>query len=688
MSREQVLPASISFSEERDGIEPTRLHATLRSPCTVCYRVAMKFTSLLFAMMMSIMSSLPVFAELSPSEHASHHKGSTGAITTPPAKTDPNTSALPSISVTPTNSNATKQPTDHASHHKGGAAGNMMAPSSTTPGPAGCCGMMAAGGKPFYPSLMDFPELNDEARKYIRSEAVARLGLGVQIITAIQAELHRALSTNDAAAAQTALRQVRQGLSYAESGASALQALNETQPPPQIALTWFKREMNIGDNGDNKLNGGFLNISWLHWIVMLLLVAAVTIALLFQWGRHRRINTLIQRLTPGSEPAKPVNGPKPPPEFVPSSPQIESPAQKRWSGILRTMAIFEETPNVKTFRLMEPNLEQIPFTFLPGQYATITSMIQGEKVRRCYTISSSPTQHDYIELTVKREQYGVESRHLHDHINRGDLLEISAPAGEFFFTGKEANGIVLIAGGVGVTPMMSVLRYLTDRSYPKDIHLLYAVNSPSDIIFREECTYLARRHPNVQVDVIVRTTDGADWTGPVGLITPDFIEKTIPDIAQHRIHLCGPVPMMDAAKAALLQLKIPSEQIKTEHFAPPKGGPVFTTEPPIFSSTPKPSIASADRPTVPPSAHATITFSKSNKSGPLAPTQSVLEAAEAQGVFIDSECRTGICGRCKVHLLEGAVSMEVDDALSEEEKASGIILACQAKSPDNLVVEA
>ncbi|KAH2811552.1 hypothetical protein KXV85_005298, partial [Aspergillus fumigatus] len=166
-------------------------------------------------------------------------------------------------------------------------------------------------------------------------------------------------------------------------------------------------------------------------------------------------------------------------------------------GVLRIKAIFDETPNVKTFRLMESNGDSIPFTFLPGQYATITSEIDGQKVRRSYTISSSPTQRDYIELTIKREQYGLESRHLHDHADTGDLLEISAPAGRFFFTGKEADGIVLIAGGVGITPMMSVLRSLTDRSYEHDIFLLYGVNTPEDLIFRDECDHLARRHPKL-----------------------------------------------------------------------------------------------------------------------------------------------------------------------------------------------
>lgn len=650
--------------------------------CKLHYRVALKLFSLTFAMMIAITPSSYVYAQISPSEHASHHPGNSSSKSSiSSVKTETESKAAPST--VPTPANPAMQQSEHASHHPGsnGAATNpmmqMMTPSPSNPGPPGCCGLMASGGKPFYPSLMDFPVLTDKARKYIRDEAIARLGSGAQIITATQEELHHALSINDAVAVQNTLKQVRLGLSLAESGASALQALNEAQPPPKIALAWFKHEMSINDSSDNAIRNGFRDISWAHWIAMLLLAGALMTALMFRWARLRRINSLIQRLTPGTEFVKSVISPK---LTESTTSKTDHFVPRPWSGVLRIKAIFDEAPNVKTFRLMEPNLDSIPFTFLPGQYATVTSEINGEKVRRSYTISSSPTQRDYIELTVKREQYGLESRHLHDHAIAGDLLEISAPAGNFFFTGKEANGIVLIAGGVGITPMMSVLRYLTDRSYPKDIHLLYAVNSPSSIIFREEYDYLARRHPNVQVDIIVAATEGAPWAGSVGLITSDFIIKKIPDIALHRIHLCGPPPMMDAVKKALLQLKVPSEQVKTEHFAPPKGGPVLHTEP---------SVTSVDKmPITPPSSQATITFSKSEKSGQLAPDQSVLEAAETIGVFIDFECRVGTCGRCKVPLLKGSVTMEVEDALSAEEKASGIILACQAKSPNDLVVEA
>ncbi|WP_293678642.1 FAD-binding oxidoreductase [uncultured Phenylobacterium sp.] len=576
----------------------------------------------------------------------------------------------------------------------------MMAPSAPAPGAmpatAGCCG--APGQKPFYPSLMDLPALTPQARKLVSDEAHARLGSGAQLISTGQVDLHHALSASDLAAAQIAMSTVREGLSLAGSGAGALQALNNDQPPSRIATTWFTREAGIGDRREMVMDGGFRDLSWFHLLAMIALGVALVAALALHVARLRRISGLVQRLTPvkdGGAPATPADRPGAATPGTPAAapaPGAKEPVKRPWAGVLRIKAIFDETPTVKTFRLMEPNLGEIPFTFLPGQYATLTSEIDGQKVRRSYTISSSPTQRDYVELTVKREQFGLESRHLHDHAATGDLLEVTAPSGNFFFTGKEAKGIVLIAGGVGVTPMMSVLRSLTDRSYAHDIHFLYAAKTPSELIFREECAYLARRHPKLQVVSIVSDADGQDWTGPVGFMTAEFIAASVDDIADHRIHLCGPLPMMKAVKSALETLKVPPEQVKTEDFAPPKGGPVLDPEPnapevnaPEQGGEPKPT---GGEPAAGPSAQSSVKFSKSDKSAPLLPDQSVLEAAEAIGVVIDFECRVGTCGRCKVPLSEGVVTMEVEDALSAEEKSGGVILACQAKSVGDLVVDA
>jgi ferredoxin-NADP reductase len=460
---------------------------------------------------------------------------------------------------------------------------------------------------------------------------------------------------------------------------------------------------------------------------MAFLAAFVVGTLLIQYTRMRRIGGLVQRLAtastavapgPAAAPAGGPPGPGPaappppgaaalpipraatPPPAAARAPALccadplceaaVAAAKRPWSGTLRVAAIFRETPTVKTFRLVNPEGGDIPFVFMPGQFLTFSAEIGGAPARRSYTIASSPTQRSYIEVTVKREEQGLISRHLHDRVAIGSVLEVSAPSGTFTFTGADADSIVLIAGGVGFTPMMSIARYLMDRSFPGDIYVLYGARSTQEFIFREELEYLQKRHANLHIAATMSRAEGTAWMGATGPVSKEFIARAVPDMARRRVHLCGPPPMMEAVKAALAELGVPREQVRTEAFGPARGVAPGTRAP-----LPAPALAPARTPAptgaaggVPRIATAEVRFTKSGKTGPLAPDQSVLEAAEAIGVPIDYSCRVGICGTCKVPLLEGKVTMEVEEGLPPDEKARGIILACQAKSVSNLVVEA
>ena len=130
---------------------------------------------------------------------------------------------------------------------------------------------------------------------------------------------------------------------------------------------------------------------------------------------------------------------------------------------------------------MDPAGAAIPFPYLPGQFLRLSLEIDGKPVKRAYTIASTPTRNSYIEITVKREEHGLVSRYLHDHVNVGDLLNITAAAGKFTFTGSEHDSIVLIGGGVGITPLMSVVRGLTDIGWDKEIYFLYTCRTPRGI---------------------------------------------------------------------------------------------------------------------------------------------------------------------------------------------------------------
>ena len=295
-----------------------------------------------------------------------------------------------------------------------------------------------------------------------------------------------------------------------------------------------------------------------------------------------------------------------------------------------------------------------------------------------------------METTIKREEPGIFSDYMHDKVKQGDLIEVAAPFGAFTFRGQEADSVVLIGGGVGITPLMAAIRYLFDTAWRGDIFLVYGAQTTEHFIFRDELEYLQRRMPNLHVIATMARAEGTSWMGPQGHVTKELLSQSVPDIQKRRVHLCGPPGMMEAMKKLLATVGVPSDQVKTEAFGPARGAvppPGVTQVVTAERAGPAAAGAPPAAPAIGP-ATATIRFAKANKIAALPPDKTVLEVAESLGVPIDYACRVGVCGTCKTKLLEGQVTMEVDDALTPEDKSQNIILACQAKSVGNLVVEA
>lgn len=353
---------------------------------------------------------------------------------------------------------------------------------------------------------------------------------------------------------------------------------------------------------------------------------------------------------------------------------------RSWSGQLRVAKIFVETPEVRTFRLVMPDSRRLPFEHQPGQYLNLTLEVDGRKVRRSYTIASSPTRIGYCELTIKREEQGLASRHFHDRIREGDLLEVTAPAGKFTFTGKEAQEIVMIAGGVGITPLMAKIRYLTDLAWLGHIRLIFSVKTAENFIFRDELEALQQRFANLRVTVTATREADPKWQGERGRISPELLQRVAPNLTASRVHLCGPTEMTKPIIEMLRQLGVPDDHIKFESFASPSRNQNSATahEPPAESAVP----------VVAPSEDATLEFSRSGRSVGELHGQTILEIAEEEGIEIPYECRAGVCGQCKTRLLRGRVVMDVEDALASEDRSQGLILCCQARCVDDVLVDA
>lgn len=582
-------------------------------------------------------------------------------------------------------------PADHAKHHPkdgGTAPGADKAPGMG--GMEGMGGMMDAMHRPParepFPEMMNTPKLDPEARARLKAAGDERVREGTAIIADGLERLAGAAEVEDWPGMQAALARIREGTARMESGIAMRRVAAGQSEPPAAAADWLKREMNLAPppTAPTSRSGPF-GLSWFHFAVMAALIAFAAVMIVMYYRKMHRAADLLRSLTGtgsgGAAAASALAPPTPgPPAVAPSepSPGPAVPATGRWSGRLRVARVFQETPDVKTFRLMNPLGGVLPFTFLPGQFLTLTVLTDGKPVKRLYTIASSPTQHDYVEVTVKHEAGGVVSGYLHDLVKEGDLLDCSGPSGAFVFTGRECKCILLIGGGVGITPLMSVVRYLTDRAWAGDVYLIYGVHAPQDVIFREEIAYLQHRHPNFRAVVTVSHPEGTDWAGEKGRITKELIARSVPDLASRYVHLCGPVTLMEAVKRELTELGVPAERVKTEAFGPALGKPV-----------PEPAAVT---PPAPPAGTAvalpTVTFARSHKAAPLPPDKTVLDAADAVGVPIDNSCRVGTCGTCRVKLLSGAVTMAVEDGLEPGDKENNVILACQAKAAADVSVEA
>ena len=341
----------------------------------------------------------------------------------------------------------------------------------------------------------------------------------------------------------------------------------------------------------------------------------------------------------------------------------------RWFGRLMLAQVENVTHNVKTFRFTPPGGGQIPFNYLPGQFLTLHITPAGIPTKRSYTIASTPTWHDRIEITVKQEEHGLVSRWLHNELRVGEEITIEAPNGAFVFTGEEAEYVVLIGAGVGITPLMSVVRYLTDKSWRGKVSLILGFRTPRDFIFREEITELQARNANLSVTVTMSSPGDESWSGQVGRIDTALLASAVPDIAEHRVHVCGPAEMMEATKAALRELAVPTEQVKTEAFGTVKRSPAARGN----GST---EIAGK------------VIFQASETTAVVRTDETLLDAADCAGVFIDNACRSGTCGSCRIKLVSGRVGMAVEDALTTQDKADGYILACQAKVQGDVKVDA
>ena len=490
------------------------------------------------------------------SEHASHH---------PEATNDPTVNA--NTDVLPT-----------ATQGKGllGNADAMMGSGMAK----GMDKMMEKMGAPkpkdLYPTLMRMHSATPEQRETVLIKATARCNKEVSNLLQVLIGLPAQLPLMTIPKCKWLLKQLK-GIAHFDSGLAAKRAIQDGQEPRRVALTWFKSQMNLLPSAPEKGTSTLFGMTPFHSAVMLVysyLQLLWCMCMDLRCAELPRCSKSLSLLTPQStsapttkvssvvesNPAAQQHASAPAQSSEPTLSSTASSRKGTFSGDMVVTAIFNETHDVKTLRLASPDGQTIPFDFEPGQFVTFTLNIDGfeKPVKRSYTIASSPTEQYYFEVTIKREEFGVVSRYMHDAVEVGNTLSIKAPGGKFYFNGHGSNSVVLISGGVGITPMMSAVRYLTTTCWDGDIYFLFCTRTSNDFIFEQELKYLQARHPRLKVLVSMTQAEGTSWMGPQGRFSSAMINEFVPDIASKTAHICGPPAMMDATKKMLAELGMPN----------------------------------------------------------------------------------------------------------------------------------
>jgi len=220
--------------------------------------------------------------------------------------------------------------------------------------------------------------------------------------------------------------------------------------------------------------------------------------------------------------------------------------------------IIKRTHDVKSFRFLRPS----SFEYNAGQYMFVTIPSEDGELKKHFTISSSPTEEDFIELTKRLT--GSSYSNALDSLQIGEKTKIDAPYGAFTFD-KKIRKMGMLSGGIGITPLRSICKYSTDLQLENNIFLLYGNNTIEDIVYKEELDQMQKKNRNLKV-VYTLNKPPSNWKGYTGYINAEMIKKEMPDYKSRVFYTCGPPAMVEAMKRLLQEFNISPEQIRTENF--------------------------------------------------------------------------------------------------------------------------
>jgi hypothetical protein len=361
-------------------------------------------------------------------------------------------------------------------------------------------------------------------------------------------------------------------------------------------------------------------------------------------------------------------------------------AQLGWNG-LRKFSVakkISECDDVAAFYLKPHDGRPLP-AFKPGQYLTFQLDLPGrdKALVRCYSLSESPHQKDFYRVTIKREKSppdkpdappGAGSGFFHDGVKEGDILNVKAPTGHFFLDMTKTNPIVLIAGGVGITPMLCMANAIAASGSKREAWFFFGVRNRREHIHKAELEKLAAENENIHLHVCYskpgeKEIKGKDYhhEGRVGI---ELLKELLPS-NNFEYYLCGNGAFMKSITDGLEAWGVPDKDVYFEAFGPAT----------VKKKTAAPTPAETSH-----LQKLNITFVRSNKTIRWEPSaENILEFARARGVKIDSGCCAGSCGSCVVAIKSGGVDyLKKPDA----EPEAGTCLTCISRPKNDLVLDA
>ena len=327
--------------------------------------------------------------------------------------------------------------------------------------------------------------------------------------------------------------------------------------------------------------------------------------------------------------------------------------------VLRVSETIQETPSTKTLRLVSPDGHLPPFQ--AGQYIVLFVEVGSTRTSRPYSISSPPNQTGHYDITVRRVEGGLVSNFLLDQVKRGDTLECTGPTGHFFYNPLFHDpAMVLIAGGSGITPFMSMIREIAECGLDRTVHLVYGSRDLKDVIFHQALQDISRRFSNIRYTPVIEEPP-VGYQGYRGLITGDLLKEVLGELSAKTYYLCGPQGMYDLCIPALEKLGVPRRKIRKEAF----GAPLDVWEDPAWPRE------------VMREAVFDICLNHRQRIKAVA-GESLLVALEKAGVVVPSLCRAGQCSMCRVKLLSGKVFEPAGIPVRKSDRRFGYVHSCMA----------